>query len=94
MSKLTPQLNGQFNLLESYDKHSHTFILQRDDHTQYTVWGETETLYVLASFPGSPSYAQIILRMTFDPPERKTEGEPGPKHHVNDVKGREKVERT
>ena len=52
------------------------------------------TCSYVASFPGSHSSAQIILHMTFDPPERKTEGEPGPKRHVNDVKGREKVERT
>ena len=37
-----------------------------------------------------PSSAHIILRMTFDPPERNG-GEFRPKRHVNDVKGREEV---
>ena len=29
------------------------------------------------SFPGSPSFRAIIPLMTFDPPERKAEGDPG-----------------
>ena len=32
---------------------------------------------LLASFPGSPSFRAIIPCMTFDPPQRKAEGEPG-----------------
>ena len=43
----------------------------------------------LASFPGSPSSVRtIILRVTFDPPAQKSEGEPGSKYHVNDVASR------
>ena len=33
LSKFTAQLNGKFNLLESYDKHPHSFFLQRNDYT-------------------------------------------------------------
>ena len=40
---------------------------------------------MVASFPGSPSFHAIIPRMTFDPPERKAEGEPGRFCHMTSV---------
>ena len=39
---------------------------------------------VLASSPGFSLLPRNSLRMTFDPPERKAEGEPGPFSHVID----------
>ena len=39
----------------------------------------------LASFPGSPSFRAIIPCMTFDPPQRKAEGEPGRFCHMTRV---------
>ena len=54
-----------------------------------TIIVEGKMYYLLASFPGSPSFRAIIPRMTFDPPEGKRvskvirgiiarkEGEPG-----------------
>ena len=39
----------------------------------------------VASFPGSPSFRAIIPCMTFDPPQRKAEGEPGRFCHMTRV---------
>ena len=39
-------------------------------------------LYYIASSPGFSRLPRNSLRMTFDPPERKAEGEPGPFSHV------------
>ena len=39
----------------------------------------------IASFPGSPSFRAIIPCMTFDPPQRKAEGEPGRFCHMTRV---------
>ena len=41
------------------------------------------SLYI-ASSPGFSLLPRNNLRMTFDPPERKAEGEPGPFSHVID----------
>ena len=40
--------------------------------------------YTVASSPGFSLLPRNSLRMTFDPPERKAEGEPGPFSHVID----------
>ena len=45
----------------------------------YTVYIRT---LLVASFPGFSLLPRNSLRMTFDPPERKAEGEPGPFSHV------------
>ena len=41
-----------------------------------------QVLYNVASSPGFSLLPRNNLRMTFDPPERKAEGEPGPFSHV------------
>ena len=51
----------------------HTFIKKRNARTKE-----------LASSPGFSLLPRNNLRMTFDPPERKAEGEPGPFSHVID----------
>ena len=43
-----------------------------------------KTCLKLASSPGFSLLPRNNLRMTFDPPERKAEGEPGPFSHVID----------
>ena len=45
----------------------------------------------VASFPGSPSFRAIIPRLTFDPPQRKAEGEPGRFCHMTRVMPRHRV---
>ena len=45
----------------------------------------------IASFPGSPSFRAIIPCMTFDPPQRKAEGEPGRFCHMTRVMPRHRV---
>ena len=75
-------------------KHTHTHTrthLRTHTHTnarfhQFThICARTHLLTHTASFPGSPSISEIIPRMTFDPPERKAEGEPGRFCHMTSV---------
>ena len=57
-------------------------------HTLLRVGGEEAGMFggkassTLASSPGFSLLPRNNLRMTFDPPERKAEGEPGPFSHV------------
>ena len=46
--------------------------------------GMCEDPFWVASSPGFSLLPRNNLRMTFDPPERKAEGEPGPFSHVID----------
>ena len=54
----------------------------------YACIQKTEGRINVASFLGSSSFHTIIQQLTFDlhAEKRIAEGEPGPKHHVNDVK--------
>ena len=48
-----------------------------------------QSMYVLASFPGSPSFRAIIPRMTFDPGQRSyVELLPGQRSYVELLRGR------
>ena len=51
-------------------------------HTIREMGNVLEVAAILASSPGFSLLPRNSLRMTFDPPERKAEGEPGPFSHV------------
>ena len=56
-------------------------IIKKKEMQETLIFKCASTLY-LASSPGFSLLPRNNLRMTFDPSERKAEGEPGPFSHV------------
>ena len=86
-----PPTPSNYNLLMPPAHHYYPYVYFIPISCMYMYVSHLHLYLIIASFPGSPSFRAIIPRMTFDPPQRKAEGEPGRFCHMTRVMPRHRV---